>query len=369
MRQPLFSILRVGLAALVALSGAGRPALNAAPEPTPAQYVVLGKIVIGGAGGWDYLMDDARAHRVFVSRGDRVEVVDTNLGKVVGTIPNTQGVHGIAIARRLGRGFTSNGRDNSVTIFDLKTLKEIGRTPVGTGPDSIVYDPASARVFTGNGRSQDTTAVDAATGKVAGTIDLGGRPESSAADGQGHVYIDIESKNSIVEIDSKALKIMNTWPVAPGDSPAGLAVDARRRRLFITCHNGMMVVMDADNGKVVATPAIGQGTDAARFDPGAQIALSSNGGGTLTLVHEDTPDTYSVTTVKTESGARTMALDRRTHRIYLMTAKVAPAPPLAPGAPPRPRWYRNYVPGSAALLVVGPADPAAANAPVLSPAQ
>jgi DNA-binding beta-propeller fold protein YncE len=314
-------------------------------------YHLLKKVVLGGEGFWDYLICDSDARRVYISRGSHVMVVDADSYAVVGDIPGTDGVHGIALAPELGRGFTSNGRTSTVTIFDLKTLKVLGTAPTGEGPDAIVYDPASKRVFTFNGHGGSSTAIDAASGTVAGTITLGGRPEFAAADGQGHVYNNLEDKSELLQIDSQKLTITARWPLAPGDSPSGLAIDRDHRRLFAGCHNQMMVVMDADNGKVLATPAIGQGVDANGFDPGTQLAFSSNGDGTLTLVHEDSPDKFTpVASVSTQRGARTMAVDTKAHRIFLVTAEFKPAP--APTADqPRPR--PQAVPGSFTLLVVG----------------
>jgi DNA-binding beta-propeller fold protein YncE len=278
-------------------------------------------------------------------------VVDADNYTVVGDIPGTDGVHGIALAPELGRGFTSNGRANAVTIFDLKTLKVLGTAPTGEGPDAIIYDPASKRAFTFNGRGGSATAIDAASGTPAGTITLGGRPEFAAADGQGHVYNNLEDKSELLQIDSQKLTITARWPLAPCDSPSGLAIDREHRRLFVGCHNQMMAIVDADSGKVLATPAIGQGVDANAFDPGTQLAFSSNGDGTLTVVHEDSPDKFtSIASVPTQRGARTMALDLKTHRVILVTAEFGPAP--APtAAQPRPR--PQAVPGSFTLLVVG----------------
>jgi DNA-binding beta-propeller fold protein YncE len=323
----------------------------ASAVPASAGYHLLKKVVLGGDGFWDYLNVDSANRHVFISRGTHVMVVDADSYAVVGDIPDTQGVHGIAIASDLGRGFTSNGRANTVTIFDLKTLKVLGTAPTGQNPDAIVYDPASHRVFTMNGRSGDSTAIDGATGAVAGTISLGGRPEFAAADGAGHVYANLEDKSMVVAIDSNALKVLNTWPLAPGDSPSGMAIDSEHHRLFSGCHNKMMTVMDADTGKVIATPAIGQGVDANGFDPGTGFAFSSNGDGTLTVVHEDSPDKFSVTeNVTTQRGARTMALDTKTHNVFLVTAEFGP-PPAPTADQPRPR--PSMVPGSFTLLVFG----------------
>ncbi|HLV81842.1 MAG TPA: hypothetical protein VKT32_16260, partial [Chthonomonadaceae bacterium] len=234
-----------------ALLGLVLPGAVSAQAPT---LHVIKTIPLTGDGGWDYLSIDSAARRLYISRGTHVMVVDIDKGEQVGDIPDTQGVHGIAIDHALNRGFTSNGGANSVTPFNLRTLKADTPIPVGQGPDCILFDPGSNRVFTFNGRSQDSTAIDADTEKVAGTIALGGRPEFAAADGRGHVFCNIEDKSEIVEIDSKALTVMNRWPIAPGEEPSGLSIDSRHHRLFSTCHNNMMVVMDSDNGKVIATP-------------------------------------------------------------------------------------------------------------------
>jgi DNA-binding beta-propeller fold protein YncE len=289
---------------------------------------------------------------LYVSHGSQVEVLDLDSGEVVGKIPDTPGVHGIALAPELGRGFVSDGRANKVTIFDLKTLQTTGEAATGKNPDAIIYDPASKRVFTFNGGSADATALDAATGKVAGTIALGGRPEFAAADGEGHVYVNIEDKSTVVAIDSRKLTAAGPWPLAPCESPSGMAIDVKYHRLFIGCHNKMMAVMNAENGKVIATPPIGEGVDANGFDPATGLAFSSQGDGTLTVVHEDSPDKFSVLqNVQTQRGARTMALDLKTHNVLLSVAEYGPAP--APTAD-RPRPRPSVVPGTFAILVVAP---------------
>lgn len=335
-----------------ALAALALTAFSARPlEAADGDYHLLKKVVLGGEGFWDYLTCDSDARRVYISRGSHVMVVDADTYAVMGDIPDTDGVHGIALAPEFGRGFTSNGRSNTVTIFDLKTLKVLGTAPTGEGPDAIVYDPASKRVFTLNGHAGTATAIDAASGKPVGTVTLGGRPEFAAADGQGHVYNNLEDKSQIVQIDSQKLTVTATWPLAPGDSPSGLAMDREHRRLFAGCHNQMMAIVDADSGKVVATPAIGQGVDANAFDPGTQLAFSSNGDGTLTVVHEDSPEKFTpFSIVTTQRGARTMALDVKTHKIFLVTAEFGPPPaPTADHPHPRPQ----AVPGSFTLLVFG----------------
>lgn len=322
-----------------------------AGAPAESGYHLIKKAVLGGEGGWDYLTVDGAGRRVYISRGTRVMVVNADTYEVVGEIPSTEGVHGIAIAEDLGRGFTSNGRANTVTIFDLKTLKTIGEAKTGQNPDAIIYDPASHRVFTFNGRSSDSTAIEGATGNVAGTVALGGRPEFATADGSGKVFVNLEDKSSVAVIDSRALTVKATWPLAPCEEPSGMAIDRAHHRLFSGCHNKMMAVVDADNGHVVATPAIGQGVDANGFDPEMGVAFSSNGDGTLTVVREDSPEKFSVVdNVTTQRGARTMALDPKTHNVFLVTAEFGP-PPAATASQQRPR--PTLVPNSFTLLVFG----------------
>jgi len=343
------SILRILSVFLVALATLG---LATAAPPGPSGYHVIKKISVGGEGFWDYLTFDGAAGRLYISHGTQVVVLDPASGQVVGNIPNTEGVHGIALAPELGRGFTSNGGSSTVTIFDIKTLKEIARVnTTGQNPDAIVYDPASRRVFTFNGRSNNATAIDAGSGTVAGTIELGGRPEYAVVDGKGRVYANLEDKSMVVALDSKQLNVESRWPLAPCEEPSGMAIDYDHRRLFIGCHNQMMAVVDADTGRVLATLPIGRGVDANRFDPGTQLAFSSNGDGTLTVIHEDSPERFSVVeNVPTERGARTMDLDLKTHTLFLVTAEFGPPPPPTPDQPhPRP----SIVPGTFKVLVVG----------------
>ncbi len=315
-------------------------------------YKLVKTIPIAGNGGWDYLFADSGNRRLYVSHATEVDVLDLDTDSLVGKIPNTNGVHGIAIADDLGRGFISDGRDNQVTIFDLKSLAMISNVKAGTNPDGIVYDPFSKRVFAFNGRSQDMTAIDAETGNVAGTVPLGGKPEFPVTDRAGNVYVNIEDKSEIVRFDPKTLELKNRWSLAPQcDSPSGLAMDLEARRLFPVCENKVMAVVDADSGKVITTVATGAGTDAAAFDPGTKLAFAPNGqDSTLTVIHEDSPDKYSlVDNAKTQRGARTMALDLRTHKIYLSDAEFGPAPaPTADAPRPRPKM----LPGTFKLLVM-----------------
>ena len=318
------------------------PAMLAMAAPTG--YHVLGDVKIGGEGGWDYLTVDSAAHRLYVSHATHVAVVDVDSGKVVGDIPDTQGVHGIALAPELNKGFTSNGRANNVTIFDLKTLKAIGQVPTGENPDSIRYDGVSGRVFTFNGRSNNSTAIDAKTGKVAGTIALGGKPEFSVADGKGMVFVNIEDKNEVVAIDAAKLSVAKRYSLSPCDGPSGLAIDTKSRRLFSVCSNRLMAVSDPDSGKVLATPAIGQGSDGVAFDPATGYAFSSNGDGTLTVVQQAGGKWDVLENIATERGARTIALDEKTHKLYLPTARTAPS---------QGGGRATYLPDTFKVLIVG----------------
>src|ERR1043166_154640 len=288
-----------------------------APAKPASGYHLLKKYVRGGDGRWDYITCDSDAHRLYISRSTHVMVVDSDSGAIVGDIPNTSGVHGIALAQEFGKGFTSNGRDASVTIFDLKTLKVLGQVKVGQNPDAILYDPASKRVFTFNGGSKETSAIDAASGTLAGTLALNGRPEPGGSDGRGKIFVDLEDKSQVVEFDARKLTIDATWQLAPGEEPTGMAMDRKHRRLFVGCANKLMEVMNADNGKLVGSLPIGAGVDRTAFDEANQLAFSSNGEGTLTVVHEDGPDRFSVLeNATTQRGARTMALDQKTHHIF-----------------------------------------------------
>jgi DNA-binding beta-propeller fold protein YncE len=324
---------------------------GAPQKSAPTGYHLLKTLELGGEGGWDYLVAEPESARLFVSRSTHVMVVDLSTGKVAGDIPETAGVHGIALAPELGRGFTSNGKANTSTIFDLKTLAPLGTVKTGENPDAILYDAATKRVFTFNGRSANATAFDAVKADVLGTIELGGKPEFAVADGTGKLFVNIEDKSEVVELDARELKVLARWPIGPGEEPSGLAIDTMNKRLFSVCGNGMMVVLDATSGKVLATPAIGQGVDAARFDPATGCVFASNGAGTLTVVHEDDAKTFSVLeNVSTARGARTMELDPRTHLVYLPAANYEDAPaPKAGERPARPKM----VAGSFRILVLG----------------
>jgi len=325
-------------------------AFTAAIAVGPTGYHVTQTFKVGGDGGWDYLTVDSKARRVYLSRGTHVMVVDADSGAVIGDIPNTNGVHGIALVPELKKGFISDGRDGTVTIFDLETLKALGTVPAGKNPDAIIYDPASKSIFTFNGTSKDATAIDAKTGSVAGTIPLGGKPEFAVTDEKGHIFVNIEDTSEVVKLDSNKLAVEQRWSISPGAEPSGLAMDRKHARLFSVCSNKLMVVINADNGKVITTLPIGGGTDGAAFDPETGFAFSSNGEGTLTVVHEDSPDKFTVIeTVPTKSRARTLALDTKTHQIYTVTADFGAAP-AATAQQPRPR--APMLPGTFSVLVL-----------------
>jgi DNA-binding beta-propeller fold protein YncE len=314
-------------------------------------YKVVNTYKVGGDGGWDYLIADAAARRLYISRATQVMVLDLDSGKSLGDVADTPGVHGIALAPELGRGFTSNGREGTVSIFDLKTLATIRKVKVGENPDAILYEPFSGRVFTFNGKSQDSTAIDAATGTVLATIKLDGKPEFAASDGMGEIFVNIEDKSELSAIDANRLFVKEKWPLAPCESPSGLSMDRKTRRLFVGCENKMMAVVNADTGKVLATPAIGEGVDATTFDNETGLAFASCGEGVLTVVREESADKFSVAeNVPTQSGARTLALDSKTHNVYAPTAKFGP-PPAATADNPHPR--RTILPDSFVVLVVG----------------
>jgi DNA-binding beta-propeller fold protein YncE len=309
-------------------------------------YHLLARHTLGGEGFWDYLAMDEHARRLYISRWSHVMVVDADTYQVVGDIPEIQGVHGIAIAPEYGKAFITEDEANRITIVDLQTLSKTGTVKTGNGPDGAIYDPDSKRVFVFSGDGK-VTAINAATGAAVGSADLGGSPEFAASDDRGHIYNNLEDKSEVLQIDSRTLRILNRWSLAPGESPSGMTIDAAHRRLFVGCRNRTLVVMNTDNGKVVATLPIGAGVDANRFDPARNLIFSSNGDGTLTVVHEDSGNTYSViANVPTQRGARTMELDARTHRVYLVSAQLGPQP-TTPRTPPA------MVPGTFELLVYG----------------
>lgn len=337
---------------LAAMPFAASAATSASPSG-PNNWSVTQRYAIGGEGGWDYLSLDPSTQRLYISRSDRVVVLDASSGKKIGEIDNLSGVHGIALADDLHRGFISNGRADTVTVFDPATLKTVLTVAVGGhGPDAILYDPFSKRVFTFNGHSNDASVIDAASGKLLGTIALPGNPEFAVSDGHGHVYDNIEDKGELVQIDPVAMKVTNTWTLKDCEDPSGLAIDTTHHRLFSVCQNKTMAVTDADSGKSVASVPIGEGPDAAAFDATRELAFSSNGeSGTLTVVHENDADHYSVVAnVPTQKSARTMALDEKTGTVFLSAAQLGARPAPTPDHPhPRP----SMVPGSFVILVAG----------------
>ncbi len=315
------------------------PATFAAPK-----YALLKTVPVDGDGGWDYLIVDEGARRVYISHSEQVEVLDADTFEVVGKIAETKGVHGIALASDLGHGYTSNGKANTVTIFDLKTRKSLGELKTGKNPDAIIYDPSCKRVFAFNGGDKSATVIDAAEQKVIGTIELEGRPESAAVDGAGNLFVNIEDKSTLVKIDTQKLRVLESWPLAPGETAVGLAMDTKKKRLFVGCRNKFMVVVNAENGKVIAKQPIGERVDATFFDPRTGNIFCSCGDGTVTVIHDDGGDQYSVVeTIKTKVGSKTMALDRKTHNLFL------PSADFKPGATPKAR--PTVIPKTFAILV------------------
>ncbi len=326
----------------------------AAPSAAPPAYHVTREFQIGGEGGWDYLTADSAARRLYVSHFSKVEVLDLDSGKKVGEVTDLDGVHGIALAPELGRGFISNGRRSTVTIFDLKTLKTLSDVKAtGQNPDAILYDPASSRVVAFNGRSKNATVLEAKTGKVVGTVELGGKPEFATTDLKGKVFVNLEDKSEIVALDAKSLKVLAHWPLQPCEEPSGMAIDRQHHRLLSGCANKLAAIVDSESGKLIGTVPIGDGVDANAYDPGTGLAFSSNGAdGTLTVIREEAPDRFTVAaTVPTRKGARTLALDEKTHTVYLATAQFGPAPaPTAEQPHPRPA----ILSGTFTILVVSP---------------
>jgi YVTN family beta-propeller protein len=345
------SIVVAGLIA----AAVGGGALPAAVAAEPASYAVTDRWKLGGEGGWDYLTIDAPRHRLFITRGDRVDVVDVGSGEVIASIAGASGAHGVALAPDLRRGYVSNGRGNSVTEFDYDSLAVLRTVPVpGANPDAILYEPMAKRLYTFNGRSNDVTVFDAGTLAVIAKLPVPGKPEFAQTDGKGHVYANIETEpGQMVRIDAAKLVVDATWPLPGCNSPSGLALDSAHGRLFSVCDDRFMAVTDASTGKQVAHVAIGNGPDAAEYDAARGLVFSSNGAdGTLTIVRQETPDRYGVAaTLATQRGARTMAFDPASRRVYLATAEFGPAPAATPAAPhPRP----PMVPGTFTVLVAAP---------------
>jgi len=313
-------------------------------------YHVINRIPLEGIGGWDYLTVDSSAHRLYISRSDHVMVIDTVTDKLIGDIPNTPGVHGIAIAPELNRGFISNGKADTASIFDIKTLTVIRQVKTGENPDAILFEPSSQRVFTFNGKSKDATVFEATSGTILGTIALGGKPEFATTDNKGRVFVNIEDTNEVVELDSKKLSASRRYSLSPCIEPTGMAIDIEHHRIFSGCHSKVMAVLDVDSGKVIASVPIGAGVDANSFDAETGFAFSSNGEGTLTVVRESSPGKFDAETISTQQSGRTMAIDTKTHKIYLPVAEYAPVPTTPTGASkPRPVMIKD----SFAVLVIG----------------
>ncbi len=301
---------------------------NTFAQTNNSLYKIAKKISIAGEGGWDYLAVDEIAQNLFLSHGSLVNVINLKTDETIATIPDTKGVHGIAIANDLNKGFISNGKDTSITVFDLNKLTVIEKVKIkGINPDAILYDEFSHKVFVYNGRSNDATVIDAKTNKIIGTIKLSGKPEFSVTDGKGNIYVNIEDKSSITVIDPTTLKIKNTWSISPGEEPTGLALDTKHARLFAVCDNKMMIVVNAENGKVITAVPIGEGCDGVSFDQDKGMIFSSNGEGTVTVIKQENENTYKVVeTISTQKGARTITLNKATHEIYLPVAEYGETP-------------------------------------------
>jgi DNA-binding beta-propeller fold protein YncE len=321
--------------------------------PQAGGYKIIKRMQIGGDGGWDYLYIDPDTSQLYVARGSHFQVVDVNSGKVVGDIQiaNSTNSHGIALAKDLGKAFTSNGDANTVSVIDLKTLKATQVIDIpGKNPDSIRYDAGTKKIFTFNGKSMDSTVIDAATNKVVGRVDLKGKPEEAIADGRGNMFVNLEDKSTIEEFDTKTYAVKGSWPLAPCDGPSAMAYDEAHHRIFVACDK-VMVVVNADNGKVVAAPPIGGDPDGNGYDPGTGMAFASCRDGFVSVIHEDSPDKYTVVgNINTQVGTRTMTLDPKTHYVYTETADFKPA---AAPTPDNPRPRPTPIAGSFVILQVG----------------
>jgi YVTN family beta-propeller protein len=320
------------------------------PAFAQKSYRVQDSWKVGGEGGWDYLTADSAANRLYITHGGRVEVLDATTGKSIGAITGLKGTHGVALDDAGKYGYISDGGANAVVVFDRSSLQTVTSIPAGTNPDGIVYEPVTKTVWAFNGRSSNVTVIDTAAQKVIATVPLPGKPEFPVADGKGFIFDNIEDKSEIVRLDAKDPKVTATWSVSPCESPSGLAIDRAGRRLFAVCDEKKMAVVDADTGKVIATPVIGNGPDAAAYDPKTNLAFSSNGEGTVTIVDASTSDYKVLQNLATQQGARTMALDRTTGKIYVVTAQFGPRP-AATAANPRPR--PAIVPDTFAVIVAG----------------
>ena len=321
--------------------------------PPEFRYHVVRRLPLKGDTGWDYLTVDDKARRIYVTRGNFVSVHDADTGDAVGEIADTPGVHGVALATALGRGYISNGRDNSVTVFDLKTRALVTKVKTGENPDALVYEPSTQRVFVFNGRSKNATVIDAESNTVAGEFAVGGKPEFAVADGQGAVFVNVEDTSEILKIDAQSMTVKNRWPLAPGTDPTGLAIDVKNARLFAGCGNKKLIVMDAKDGRIINTLDIGAGVDAVAFDPPTGGIFTSNGvDGTLTVARLNSPEKFEVVeTVETQRSGRTLAFDSGTRHIFIVAAKFGPPPaPTAEQPHPRP----PILLGSVVLLELAP---------------
>jgi len=312
----------------------------------PATYRISHTYLLGGDGSWDYVVPDPPNHRLFIARQTRVMVVDEDSGKLLGEVTGIQGAHGTAVAESTGHGFATSGNDQSVVMFDLKTYKTLGRIPAAEDADAIVYDGVSNRVFTLNGDAHSSTVIDPREGKVITNLPLGGKPEYGASAGDGKVYANITDNAEVVEIDAKTATVSRRWPTTGCKAPVSMAVDTAHHRLFSGCRSGVMAISDYQAGKVVATVPIGGGVDGAGYDPASGNAFASNADGTLTVIHQDSPDEYRVIqTVATPQFSRNMGLDPTNHRVFLVSAKFGPPPTSGRGRPP-------VLPGTFSLLVI-----------------
>jgi YVTN family beta-propeller protein len=346
-------MMRVSIASITLCAALTLWVVRAAVAAPASNYQFITQFSVPGDSGWDYLSIDAAARRLYVTHGDHIDVIDVDHNRIIGSIANTPGVHGFAIAHDLKRGFSSNGQTSEVSVVDLESLSTVASVKTGTGPDAIVFNPRRNQVYTFNGRGNSSTVIDARANKVVATITLPGKPEFAAVDPQqDRVYANIEDKNLLIAIDGSSHKIVALWQISPCENPSGLTIDTAHHRLFVGCRNQKMLMVDTQNGRVITTVPIGMFVDANSFDPKTQMVFSSNGDGTLTVVHEDSPDKLSVAqTVKTQSGARTMALDPKTHNVYLVTADRQATPADASSTP---QGRPALVPGSFRVLVYGP---------------
>jgi DNA-binding beta-propeller fold protein YncE len=334
---------------VIVLSLCIAPALLA--QQSSSVYRITHTYMLGGDGGWDYVIPDPPQHRLFIGRQNRVMVVDENDGKLLGEVAGIDGAHGVALVDRAGHGFATSGNDGAVVMFDLKTFKGLGRIPAAEDADAIIYDQVSNRVFTFNGDAHSSTVIDPLAGQLVTNIPLGGKPEYGVSAGNGKVYVNITDNSEVVEIDTKTLSVPRRWSTAPCKQPVAMAIDVRHHRLFSGCRSGVMAVSNYESGKVVTTVPIGDGVDGAAFDPATGDAFAANADGTLTVIHQDGPDTYHlVQNVQTVQGARNMGLDPTTHRVYVVAARFGPPPAEATAANPRRR--PPVVPGSFMMMVV-----------------